>query len=101
MCAVSTAYTVFSAMYGMVIGLKMPLLSWTNELAPIKQSGGVIIAVFSSWGFSIAFAGLYLLAGYRFGPTAYLSIGAVLFGALSLLFHRWLDTRGSRIFAGL
>ena len=101
MCAMSLAYTVFSAAYGMFIGLKMPLLNWTNELAPIKQGGAVTIVIFSSWGYSVAFAGLYLLAGYRIGPAAYLSICTVLFAALSLLFLRWLDTRGSRIFAGL
>ena len=94
-------YTVFSAVYDAVIGVKMPLLTWTSEVAPIKQSGGVTLAIFSSWGICLALAGLYLLIGYRIGAAAYLLLLTVLLAAVSLLLLRWLDTKGARAFAEL
>ena len=94
-------YAAMSAVFGTFIGVRMPLLSWTSEVAPIKQSGAVTIALFGSWGICIVFAGLYLLVGYRIGAAAFLLLMTVLLAAVSLLLLRWLDTRGARTFAEL
>ena len=85
----------------MVLGVRMPLLNWTDEIAPIKQSGAVGIVLFGGWVVSMIVLGLYLLVGYQIGAAPYLAAWTVLFavGALALL--RWLDTRGSRLFAEL
>ena len=99
--AVPMLYTVFSALYGMFIGVKMPLLNWTDETAPIKQGGAVTLVLFSSWGFCAVFAALYMLFAYRIGPVLYLSIWAAVFAVGALLLLRWLNTKGSRIFAAL
>ena len=95
------AYAVFSAMYGMAVGVRMPILSWTSELAPIKQSGAVSVVLFSSWGFCVAVAGLYLLIGYKLGAAMYLLIWTVLLTVVALLLLRWLDTKGADAFAAL
>ena len=95
------AYTVFSSMAGMVLGIRMPLLNWTNELAPIKQSGAVLIILLGGWALSVVFAGLYIFAGYKLGAVVYLSICTAVFIAASLLMLRWLDTKGADIFAHL
>ena len=100
-CVLPPVYAVFSALFCTVIGTKMPLLNWTNELAPIKQSGAVIIAIFGSWGVGIVLGGLYLLIGYRIGPAPYLLIWTVLFAAAAAASLRWLDTRGAGVFARL
>jgi ABC-2 type transport system permease protein len=99
--ALPVVYAVFSAVIGMVLGVRMPLLNWTDEIAPIKQSGAVGIVLFGGWGVSMIVLGLYLLVGYQIGAAPYLAAWTVLFavGALSLL--RWLDTRGSRLFEEL
>ena len=94
-------YSVFSALYGTVIGVRMPLLSWTNEIAPIKQSGAVMIALFGGWIMIAFFAGLYLLFGAQIGAGLYLLIWNVLFASAALLLLRWLDTRGAAAFAEL
>ena len=99
--AVPLAHTAFSALAGLYVGVRMPVLTWTNEVAPIKQSGAVAIVLFGSWGICVALAGLYLLAGYRIGAVPYLLLWAVLFAAGALAVLRWLDNRGSRIFAEL
>ena len=101
LCATPMIYAAFSAAFNTTIGVRMPLLRWTSELAPIKQSGAVSIAMFGSWGFCVVLAGLYLLIGYRLGPALYLALAAALFAAAALLLLRWLDTKGSRVFAEL
>ena len=94
-------FTVYFTLFNAAIGVKMPILNWTNELAPIKQSGGVLIAIFSNWFLCMAFGGLYLLFGRAMGAAAYLLIWCVLFAAAGLLLLRWLDTRGAALFAAL
>ena len=100
-CVLPPVYAVFSALFGTVIGLKMPLLNWTNEITPIKQSGAVAVALFGGWGICFAFGGLYMLIGHRIGATPYLLIWTVLFTAAALVLLRWLDTRGVKAFAEL
>ena len=94
-------YSAFSAFLGTVVGVRMPLLTWTNELAPIKQSGAVTIALFGGWIIVVIFAALYLAAGWMIGAAPYLLIWTVLFAAAALLLLRWLDTKGAADFAAL
>ena len=42
-------YAVFYAVLCTVIAVKMPVMTWSNEVTPIKQSGGVAIALFGGW----------------------------------------------------
>ena len=94
-------YAVFLAVYGTVIGVRMPLMTWTNEMAPIKQGGAVVLILFSSWGFTVLFAGLYFLAGYKIGVLPYLVIFTLLYAAASAILLRWLDTKGADEFSAL
>ena len=94
-------YVAFMSLFGTFVGLRMPLLNWTEETAPIKQSGSVTLALFGSWGFCAVLAGLYLLIGYRMGPIPYLLLSSILFAAAAFLLLNWLDKRGSRTFEEL
>jgi len=94
-------YAVFSALFDTYLGVRMPVLNWTSELAPIKQSGAVAIALFGGWFLCVVLAGLYLLIGYRIGAVLYLLVWTVLFAAASLLLLRWQDTKGADAFAEL
>ncbi len=94
-------YSVFSAVCGMVIGVRMPILSWTNELAPIKQSGAVGIILFGSWAVTIAIAGIYMLLAYPIGAVPYLLILTGLLAAVSAYLQHWLDKEGASLFASL
>lgn len=95
------AYCVFSAIFGLVIGTKMAIMNWTNEMAPIKQSGAVLISIFGTWGFVVVFAGLYLLFAYKMGAVLYIGLFTVAILAASAFLLRWLDTKGAKIFSGL
>ena len=100
-CLVPLLYTVFYTAFSSYLGTKMPIINWTNETTPIKQSGFIAIAIFSSWAVTIVFAGLYSWIGYQRGIVPYLALWAVLLAAVSLILFRWLDTKGSRRFAEL
>ena len=94
-------FSAFSAAFHMTVGVKMPILNWTNEIVPIKQSGSVMIALFGGWAVCAVPAGLYLLVGYKFGAAPFLLLCAVLLAAAGLVLLRWLDSKGSRLFAEL
>ena len=94
-------YALFSSVFCMFIGTKMPILNWTNEIAPIKQGGAVVIVLFGGWGITIAFIGLYLLFGSRFGAESYIMVWIVGLAVAARLMLRWLDTKGAEIFKSL
>ncbi|MBR0374133.1 MAG: hypothetical protein IJH91_06370 [Mogibacterium sp.] len=100
-CCIILVFAVFYSVWCMVIGVRMPVLHWTNETAPIKQSGGVMLALFGDWGLAIVFVILYLAVGYKLGAVAYLALWTVVFAAIALLLLRWLDTRGAKAFEAL
>ena len=95
------AYSFFSAHAGTAIGLRMPLLNWTNELAPIKQSGAVGIALLGGWAVSGVHIAVYMLIGYRIGAAGYMGVWTLLFVLGSFALRRWLDTKGAALFAEL
>ena len=101
LCLMPPVYAAFSALFGMLLGVRMPLLNWTNEVAPIKQSGAVTISIFSGWVLGFVLAGLYLLVGYRMGAAVYLLLWTALYAAACFALLRWMDTRGAAAFKAL
>ena len=95
------SYALFNATFCNLLNLRMPLLNWTTELVPIKQSGAVTVALFANWGIVAVFGALYLLAGRFTGPGLYLGIFTVLFLGFALLIGRWIDRKGAEIFKAL
>ena len=94
-------YTLLSALAALALGLKMPNLTWTNEITPIKQGGSVMLALFANWFYAIALGGLYFLCGRYLSAAAYLAIFAAVTAVVCALLLRWLKRRGTHIFAAL
>ena len=94
-------YVLFSAVCGMFAGVRMPLLNWTNEIAPIKLSGAVAIILYGGWGIIVIMAGLYLLIGYRIGAAPYMACWSILLALVSFVLLKWLDTGGAEAFSSL
>ena len=42
-------FALFTALLGLTVGVKRPNLTWTSEIAPIKQSLGVMLALLLGW----------------------------------------------------
>ena len=98
---VALLYTLLSALAALALGLKMPNLTWTNEITPIKQGGSVMLALFVNWFYAIALGGLYFLCSRYLSAAAYLAIFAAVTAVVCALLLRWLKRRGTRIFAAL
>lgn len=98
---VSMLFVLFMALFGLMLGLKMPNLTWTNELAPIKQSISVMIEMFGGWIFSLVIGGVYITVGWHMGAALYLVILTIVFLAVSTLLLMWLKKKGTEIFQWL
>lgn len=98
---VALLYTLLSALAALALGLKMPNLTWTNEITPIKQSGCVMLSLFANWFYAIALGGLYFLCGRYLSAAAYLALAAAITAVVCALLLRWVKQRGTRIFAAL
>lgn len=94
-------YTVFGAAAGLVLGLKLPNLNWTNEMVVIKQGAAVMFDLFGSWVVVIALGAGYAVLYHMLPPMVYLALcmGLIFIVTAGLLF--WLKRRGSRIFENL
>ena len=95
-------YVLFSALFGLFLGLKMPNLNWTSEITPIKQSAGVMIALLSGFGYTVLLcAGYMLLNGWKIGFVGYMSLFGAVTLALCGLLWLWLRKKGCTRFASL
>ncbi len=100
--ALSILYSLFSALFGVYIGLQKPNLNWTNELYPVKQSVGVAIALFSGWVFAAVYVGCYMWIGRKYIPIKpYYLIGMLLLAVSSVLIEMWIKKRGTKVFETL
>ena len=90
------------AQVGLFLGIKMPTLTWTNEIMPIKQGGAVIITLLCGFVYMVLlFVGFMLMPGWKLGFCRYMScfVGANLF--LSAYFYLWLRKKGVARFSAL
>ena len=95
------SYIACSACLGLTLGVMRANLTWTNELAPIKQSLAVTIAMFGGWAYALLLAGLYLLLGWRVGAAVYLALFSAATVAAALALLKWLKTKGAQRLAAL
>ena len=93
--------TMLFAALGLMLNLKRPNLSWTNETVPIKQSMPVAVVLFGGWAFAAAVVGAYYLLRNHCRAEIYLLGCIVVFALLYRLMNRWLMRRGAEIFASL
>lgn len=99
---VQMSYVLFSALFGLFLGLKMPNLSWTSEITPIKQSACVMIALFSGFAYTILLcAGYLLMNGWKLGFVGYMALFAGATLALCAWLWFWLRNKGCNRLASL
>ena len=98
----AASYVWLMALTGLALGIKMPVLTWTNEIMPIKQGASVIITLFGGFVYmALLFAGFMLLPGWILGFCGYMScyVGVNLF--ISVLAYMWLRKKGVAILGAL
>ena len=79
----------------------MPNLTWTNEITPIKQSLGVMLALFGGFVYAVAIPIAFFTFGYKIGFAAFAGCYAAITLILCAILYIWLRKRGSETFASL
>ena len=94
-------FMVLSTLLGLFLGLKMPNLTWTNEITPIKQSVSVLLALFSGTVYAALLTIGYLMFGHALNFALYMGCFAALSLILSAVLYLWLKKKGTAVFAAL
>lgn len=89
------------ALFGLTMGLKMPNLHWTSEIAPVKQGGSVAFALLGGWVYALLPGGAAMALGRNLHPAVIPAVFCLLTAALCALLYAWLKNRGTKVFAAL
>lgn len=89
------------ALFDMILGLKFPNLTWTNEITPIKQSACTGLSLLGGLFFSILIFVPYFFLGMFVRAEIYLAVVAVVQLIVCILLYSWIKKKGSAIFAAL
>ena len=96
------SFVFVMAVFGLFMGVIKPVLTWTNELTPIKQSASVMVTMFGGFGYTaLLFIGYMVLPGYTFGYICYIGIFIAANVVAGLTLYIWLRTKGCDRFAEL
>lgn len=96
------SYVFVIAAFGLFMGMKKLVLTWTNELTPIKQSASVMITMFGGFGYTaFLFIGYMMFPGYTLGYMLYIGIFIVVNVVAGMTLYFWLKTKGCDRFAEL
>lgn len=90
-------FALVMAEIGLAVNLKIPMLDWTSEVAPVKQGMSVMIALFGGWIIILVFAGAYYLISNFVSTTLYMGMIAAVLLLMALLLRWWLKYRGTKI----
>lgn len=94
-------YTAASSLFGLVLNLKRPNLTWTSETAPVKQSMAVTVALFGGWLYTVITAGGFFLLRKYISADVYMTIITAVTAGLCIAMYCWLKSRGAKIFESL
>lgn len=89
------------ALFGLTMGLKMPNLHWTSEIAPVKQGGSVALALLGGWVYALLPGGAAMALGRNLHPAVIPAVFCLLTAVLCALLYVWLKNRGAKVFAAL
>lgn len=96
------SFVFVMAVFGLFMGVIKPVLTWTNELTPIKQSASVMVTMFGGFGYTaLLFIGYMVLPGYTLGYICYIGIFIAANVVAGLTLYIWLRTKGCDRFVEL
>ena len=90
-----------TAAIGLALNLKLPMLKWSNEMVPVKQSMAVMAAMAAQAALVATPALLWNFVGEHFTTWAYLLCALVYFAAVGVLVLSWLQKSGAKTFEEL
>ena len=94
-------FNMLSADLGLILNLKNPNLTWTNEAVPVKQSITVLIMVLGSMVLGVLLVVAYYFLRNKLSGGTYLTILMVVFALLTRWLDSWIRKKGTVIFKNL
>lgn len=95
-------FTLFEALFGLLVNLWKPKFDWINETVVVKQSASVMITMFSTMALVILIAGLYIGICHEYlDIRMYVYLWLVIFIIIDLGFYYLLNTWGIKRFEEL
>ena len=100
-CIYCLVFITADAEAGLAVNLKKPMLVWTNETVPVKQSYSVAISLFGGMGASLLLTALFYPLSSFCSAAVYLLIMSLILSVLSYYLYRWLMSKGVKLFSEL
>ncbi len=98
---IAAGFALFSALFGLALNLRLPVMHWTNETVPVKQSASVLLSLFGAWAAVGVLCILYATLQNFVNPEIFLLLAASLLGLSALALYGWIKKYGARRFADL
>lgn len=89
------------AVFGLMINLNMPNLTWKNETVAVKQGANVLAALLGSMGIIILAAVPYVIWNDIFSADVYIILAASAVLVVSVAMLIWIKKKGTEIFSKL
>lgn len=90
-----------SAAIGLALNLKLPMLKWSNEMVPVKQSMAILAAMGAQAALVATPALVWTFVGEYFSTWAYLLCCLAFFIFIGVWIGLWLKKTGTQIFKAL
>lgn len=90
-----------SAAIGLALNLKLPMLKWSNEMVPVKQSMAILAAMGAQAALVATPALVWTYVGEYFSAWAYLLCSLAFFVIVGVWVGLWLSKSGTKIFKAL
>lgn len=91
------AFILLMGEFGLFMNLKMPNLTWTSEVVPIKQSMSVMIVLFGGWAAVVGLGAVYYFLRNLMSPMIYLVVAVFVVTVVDVILMKWICGRGARI----
>lgn len=96
--AYSAALVWTTGAFGLMLGLLRPNFTWTTEAMPIKQSINVLLTMLVGWILPLLSVGACWLLRGKVTAGQVLMASTVVLAVAAITLHRWLMTKGGRVF---
>ena len=98
--AMPTAYAFFTAIFGLIINLKLPNLSWITEITVIKQSAAVMVAILGGlFMVTIPIVLIFTLSGINI--LIINGLFTLIVVAISISMYQYLNKKGAKLLSSL
>ena len=98
--AMPTAYAFFTAIFGLIINLKLPNLNWITEITVIKQGAAVLVATLGGL-FMVTIPIILIFTLSEINTLIINGFFTLIIVAISISMYQYLNTKGAKLLSSL